>query len=70
MFVFLEAYHIQVLYSSGSNMLGCLGHGHTNPVSSQPILVQSLFGWEVLKVTCGNQHSVALTSENEVKAFL
>lgn len=56
----------KVLYSSGSNMLGCLGHGHTNPVPSEPTLVQNLFGWEVTRVACGDQHSVVLTSDNEV----
>ena len=51
-------------------MLGCLGHGHTNPVPSEPTLVQNLFGWEVTRVACGDQHSVVLTSDNEVSCNL
>lgn len=47
-------------------MLGCLGHGNTTTTTSELSLIQSLFGWEVVKVACGNQHSVVLTSENEV----
>ena len=51
-------------------MLGCLGHGDTTTKHSEPALVQSLFGWEVIKIACGNQHTLALTSENEVITFI
>ena len=51
-------------------MLGCLGHGDTTTKHSEPVLVQSLFGWEVIKIACGNQHTLALTSENEVITYI
>ncbi|XP_063675413.1 serine/threonine-protein kinase Nek8-like isoform X2 [Bolinopsis microptera] len=56
----------KAVYSGGSNTLGCLGHGNTCTSQKEPALVQNLFGWEVVKVACGNQHTVILTSENEV----
>ena len=57
----------QVLYSFGSNILGCCGLGHTNPLDSpRPSVVHSLFGWDVVKVTCGNQHVAVLTAEGEL----
>ena len=61
--------NLQVLYSGGSNLLGCLGHGDTKTNHSDPALVENLFGWEVVKVACGNQHTVILTSENEVTSL-
>ncbi|XP_043910354.1 serine/threonine-protein kinase Nek8 [Protopterus annectens] len=53
-------------FGSGSN--GCLGHGNFNDVT-QPKIVEALLGYEILQVSCGASHVLAVTNEHEVFAW-
>lgn len=50
-------------FGSGSN--GCLGHGNFNDVT-QPKIVEALLGYELVQVSCGASHVLAVTNEREV----
>ena len=50
-------------YGSGAH--GCLGHGDYHDVS-QAKIVEELLGYEVVKVSCGASHVMAVTNDNEV----
>lgn len=54
---------ILMTYGSGAN--GCLGHGNLNDVT-QAKIVEALLGYEVVQVSCGASHVLAVTNENEV----
>ncbi|KAL4236853.1 Serine/threonine-protein kinase Nek8 [Mactra antiquata] len=54
---------ILMTYGSGAN--GCLGHGNLNDVT-QAKIVEALLGYEVVQVSCGASHVMAVTNENEV----
>uniref|UniRef100_A0A8C2PY68 non-specific serine/threonine protein kinase n=1 Tax=Cyprinus carpio TaxID=7962 RepID=A0A8C2PY68_CYPCA len=54
---------IIMTFGSGSN--GCLGHGNFNDVT-QPKIVEALLGYELVQVSCGASHVLAVTSEREV----
>ena len=47
---------------------GQCGHGHCNN-SDQPTVIASLKKKEVIKISCGGYHTLALTSNNELYAF-
>ena len=53
-------------YGSGAN--GCLGHGNFNDVT-QAKIVEALLGYEVIQVSCGASHVLAVTNEHEVFAW-
>lgn len=53
-------------FGSGAN--GCLGHGNYNDVI-QAKIVESLLGYEVVQVSCGATHVLAVTNEHEVFAW-
>lgn len=55
----------KVLSSGGVGLLGCLGHDSTADYS-EPKVIQSIFGWEVRHIACGNRHTVICTADNEV----
>ncbi|XP_060602360.1 serine/threonine-protein kinase Nek8-like [Ruditapes philippinarum] len=57
---------ILMTYGSGAN--GCLGHGNLNDVT-QAKIVEALLGYEVVQVSCGASHVLAVTNENEVFAW-
>ncbi|XP_054901329.1 serine/threonine-protein kinase Nek8 isoform X1 [Poeciliopsis prolifica] len=57
---------IIMTFGSGSN--GCLGHGNFNDVT-QPKIVEALLGYELVQVSCGASHVVAVTNEREVFAW-
>uniref|UniRef100_A0A8C5C8X5 non-specific serine/threonine protein kinase n=1 Tax=Gadus morhua TaxID=8049 RepID=A0A8C5C8X5_GADMO len=57
---------IIMTFGSGSN--GCLGHGSFNDVS-QPKIVEALLGYELVQVSCGASHVLAVTNEREVFAW-
>ncbi|XP_037835167.1 serine/threonine-protein kinase Nek8 isoform X2 [Kryptolebias marmoratus] len=54
---------IVMTFGSGSN--GCLGHGNFNDVT-QPKIVEALLGYELVQVSCGASHVLAVTNEREV----
>lgn len=54
---------ILMTYGSGAN--GCLGHGNLNDVT-QAKIVEALLGYEIVQVSCGASHVLAVTNENEV----
>uniref|UniRef100_A0AAY5EHL4 Serine/threonine-protein kinase Nek8 n=1 Tax=Electrophorus electricus TaxID=8005 RepID=A0AAY5EHL4_ELEEL len=54
---------IIMTFGSGSN--GCLGHGNFNDVA-QPKIVEALLGYELVQVSCGASHVLAVTNEREV----
>ncbi|KAM4565740.1 serine/threonine-protein kinase Nek8 [Odontesthes bonariensis] len=57
---------IIMTFGSGSN--GCLGHDNFNDVT-QPKIVEALLGYELVQVSCGASHVVAVTNEREVFAW-
>ncbi|XP_077421369.1 serine/threonine-protein kinase Nek8 isoform X2 [Vanacampus margaritifer] len=57
---------IIMTFGSGSN--GCLGHGNFNDVT-QPKIVEALLGYELVQVSCGASHVLAMTNEREVFAW-
>ncbi|XP_026048953.1 serine/threonine-protein kinase Nek8 [Astatotilapia calliptera] len=57
---------IIMTFGSGSN--GCLGHGNFNDVT-QPKIVEALLGYELIQVSCGASHVLAVTNEREVFAW-
>ncbi|XP_061683711.1 serine/threonine-protein kinase Nek8 isoform X3 [Syngnathoides biaculeatus] len=57
---------IVMTFGSGSN--GCLGHGNFNDVT-QPKIVEALLGYELVQVSCGASHVLAMTNEREVFAW-
>ncbi|MBN3299780.1 NEK8 kinase, partial [Amia calva] len=57
---------IVMTFGSGSN--GCLGHGNFNDVT-QPKIVEALLGYELIQVSCGASHVLAVTNEREVFAW-
>ncbi|MBN3292159.1 NEK8 kinase, partial [Polypterus senegalus] len=54
---------IVMTFGSGSN--GCLGHGNFNDVT-QPKIVEALLGYEIVQISCGASHVVAVSNEHEV----
>ncbi|KAJ7995593.1 hypothetical protein DPEC_G00246200 [Dallia pectoralis] len=54
---------IIMTFGSGSN--GCLGHGSFNDVT-QPKIVEALLGYELVQVSCGASHVLAVTNDREV----
>uniref|UniRef100_A0A3B3ZJ96 Serine/threonine-protein kinase Nek8 n=1 Tax=Periophthalmus magnuspinnatus TaxID=409849 RepID=A0A3B3ZJ96_9GOBI len=52
---------IIMTFGSGSN--GCLGHGNFNDI------VEALLGYELVQVSCGASHVLAVTNEREVFAW-
>ncbi|XP_010893599.1 serine/threonine-protein kinase Nek8 isoform X1 [Esox lucius] len=54
---------IIMTFGSGSN--GCLGHGNFNDVT-QPKIVEALLGYELVQVSCGASHVLAVTNDREV----
>ncbi|MCJ8739883.1 hypothetical protein PDJAM_G00052550 [Pangasius djambal] len=54
---------IIMTFGSGSN--GCLGHGNYNDIT-QPKIVEALLGYELVQVSCGASHVLAVTNEREV----
>ncbi|XP_069125944.1 serine/threonine-protein kinase Nek8-like [Argopecten irradians] len=57
-----------ILMTFGSGANGCLGHGNYNDVV-QAKIVESLLGYEVVQVSCGATHVLAVTNEHEVFAW-
>ncbi|XP_068126243.1 serine/threonine-protein kinase Nek8 isoform X2 [Hyperolius riggenbachi] len=54
---------IIMTFGSGSN--GCLGHANFNDVT-QPKIVEALLGYEIVHVSCGASHVLAVSNEKEV----
>nr|XP_022317954.1 serine/threonine-protein kinase Nek8-like [Crassostrea virginica] len=54
-----------ILMTFGSGVYGCLGHGNYNDVA-QAKIVEELLGYEVIQVSCGASHVLAVTNEHEV----
>ncbi|KAH3849775.1 serine/threonine-protein kinase Nek8-like [Dreissena polymorpha] len=57
-----------ILMTYGSGAHGCLGHGSLNDVT-QAKIVEALLGYEVVQVSCGASHVLAVTNENQVFAW-
>ncbi|RUS85141.1 hypothetical protein EGW08_007105 [Elysia chlorotica] len=57
-----------ILMTFGSGVNGCLGHGNCNDVV-QAKIVEALLGYEVVQVSCGASHVLAVTNEHEVFAW-
>ncbi|KAM9852997.1 serine/threonine-protein kinase Nek8 [Aulostomus maculatus] len=62
----MTGWGIIMTFGSGSN--GCLGHGNYNDVT-QPKIVEALLGYELIQVSCGASHVLAVTNEREVFAW-
>ncbi|CAG5116155.1 unnamed protein product [Candidula unifasciata] len=54
-----------ILMTFGSGLHGCLGHGNYKDVS-QAKIVEALLGYEVVQVSCGSAHILAVTNDHEV----
>ncbi|XP_055476501.1 serine/threonine-protein kinase Nek8 isoform X3 [Psammomys obesus] len=57
---------IIMTFGSGSN--GCLGHGNFTDIS-QPTIVEALLGYELVQVSCGASHVLALSTDGELFAW-
>ncbi|XP_064624629.1 serine/threonine-protein kinase Nek8-like [Lineus longissimus] len=57
-----------ILMTFGSGANGCLGHGNTHDVT-QAKIVEALLGYEVVNVSCGASHVLAVTNEHELFAW-
>uniref|UniRef100_UPI00358F840F serine/threonine-protein kinase Nek8 n=1 Tax=Myxine glutinosa TaxID=7769 RepID=UPI00358F840F len=57
---------IIMTYGSGSS--GCLGHGNYKDVN-KPKMLEALLGYEVVSVSCGVSHVMAVTNEREVYSW-
>ncbi|KAF6019750.1 NEK8 [Bugula neritina] len=57
-----------ILMTFGSGANGCLGHGDNVDVA-QAKIVEALLGYEVINVSCGPMHIMAVTNDNEVFAW-
>lgn len=57
-----------ILMTFGSGAYGCLGHGNYNDVT-QARIVEALLGCEIVKISCGVSHVLAITNEHEVFAW-
>lgn len=53
-----------ILMTFGSGAQGCLGHGDYEDVGTAR-MVEALLGFEVTRVSCGDAHIAAITSDNE-----
>lgn len=54
-----------VVFSCGDNSLGCLGHGDDFPLLI-PKKIERLDSIKVIQVTCGTNHVLCRTSENDI----
>ncbi|RDD38533.1 Serine/threonine-protein kinase Nek8 [Trichoplax sp. H2] len=57
-----------ILMTFGSGANGCLGHGNFNE-AAHPKIVESLIGYEIVNVSCGASHIMAITAEHELFAW-
>ncbi|XP_039254767.2 serine/threonine-protein kinase Nek8-like isoform X1 [Styela clava] len=57
-----------ILMTSGTGSNGCLGHGSFNDLN-EPKIVEALLSHEVIEISCGSYHVLALTSDDEVFAW-
>lgn len=57
-----------ILMTFGSGANGCLGHGNHIDVT-QAKIVESLLGYEVIQVSCGTSHVLAVTNDHEIFAW-
>ncbi|XP_033115096.1 serine/threonine-protein kinase Nek8-like [Anneissia japonica] len=57
-----------ILMTYGSGAHGCLGHGNYHDVT-QAKIVEALLGYEIIMVSCGASHVMAVTNEHEVFAW-
>ncbi|PVD23797.1 hypothetical protein C0Q70_17071 [Pomacea canaliculata] len=57
-----------ILMTYGSGVHGCLGHGNYSDVT-QAKIVEALLGYEVVQVSCGASHVLAVTNEHEIFAW-
>jgi len=58
------------LYVWGHNGYSQLGNGSTNQCGSPSLITANLLGKRVREVACGSHHSLALTHDGEVGAFV
>lgn len=49
------------LYSWGDNTMGQLGVGPVTEMSNSPVLITSLAGMPIAFITCGGNHSFAVS---------
>ncbi|MCO5551230.1 hypothetical protein L7F22_004729 [Adiantum nelumboides] len=53
------------IYSFGQGAFGALGHGNTESCSA-PTFVNGLWGFGIVQIACGENHSVALSIDGQV----
>ncbi|KAH7441352.1 hypothetical protein KP509_03G034500 [Ceratopteris richardii] len=53
------------VYSFGQGVFGALGHGNTESCST-PVLIDGLWGFGVVQIACGENHSLALSVDGQV----
>jgi len=56
------------VYSFGFNKMGALGLGN-NEDSLEPSIIEGLKGKNIIKVNCGEQHSLAITEHGDLYAW-
>ncbi|XP_064212141.1 serine/threonine-protein kinase Nek8 isoform X1 [Tribolium castaneum] len=54
-----------VVFSCGDAQQGCLGHGNWDSVQS-PTIIEALMHEKIAKISCGDEHVVALSTEGRV----
>lgn len=54
-----------ILMTFGNGVHGCLGHGHLLDVK-QPKIVEYLIGKQIVKISCGAMHVMAVTADHSV----
>ena len=57
------------VYSWGHNGYCQLGNGSTNQGATPTLVTTNLIGKKVIQVACGSHHSMALTTEGEVRVI-
>ena len=58
------------LYSWGSNQHGQCGLGFNSIGVSEPLEITALKGVNIVQITCGETHSMALDSNNNVYTYV
>jgi NIMA (never in mitosis gene a)-related kinase 8 len=59
----------KMVFTCGNGEYGCLGHGKEHKSSMFPNMVQDLISYDVVKISAGYKHVLALTSDGNVYSW-
>ena len=59
----------KMVFTCGNGENGCLGHGSEHKSSMFPNMVQDLISYDVMKISAGYKHVLALTSDGNVYSW-